>query len=314
MIALRRALATEQAARDVETYAAWGEKLTLQQYLDREARLRAHPWPRHALRTWLLVEGTQTLASCETYAMDAWKQPRGGRLRVEGIASVYVEAALRGQGHATALMHALAERMRDEGAGALILFSDVGPALYARSGFVARPALERQIAPEPGDAANVCDRLVAAQALADALTAAPRPDDGLLIWPSAAQLSWHLEREAIYAEVLKRARPAACGAIAGATRAFWMADFKSNVLRILLLASSRTDEALAVLQAAARTASACGLERVVLWECAWPFALPDGGFGGTPLRRTVDSIPMILPLQPTIAPADWGHTARALWI
>ena len=309
---LRQATPSEQAARDVETFAAWGDPLTLLQYLAREARLRAHQWPQAALRTWLLEEDGAVLASCETYAMPAFRGAT--ELRVEGIASVFVAEAMRGHGHASALMKLLTPHLQETGTAAAILFSDVGPELYARCGFVARPALQRELPPEQGFAGDVCDRLFSSPELPAEYTRALLPDDALRIWPSVAQLQWHLEREAIYAEALGRMRPADRGAVAGRARIIWVADFKSGLLRILLLAASRTDEAMALLQAAQRTAHACGLSQVVLWECAWPFALPEGGAGGKQVRRLTDSIPMILALVPGIAPTDWGNTARATWI
>jgi predicted N-acetyltransferase YhbS len=309
---LRQATPTEQAARDIETYAAWGEQLTLPQYLQREARLRAHPWPKQALRTWILEENGGVLASCETYAMPAFRGEVA--LRVEGIASVFVAEPLRGTGHASALMQRLTLQLQASNAAAALLFSDVGPELYARCGFVARPALQRELTPEPGDASNVCDRLFSSGGLPAELARAILPDDALRIWPGALQLDWHCERESIYAEALGRTRPSHRGAVAGNARIVWVADFKSGLLRILLLSATRTDEALALLQAAQRMAHACGLGPVVLWECAWPFELPEGGAGGKQVRRTIESIPMILPLVPGIAPAEWGNTARATWI
>ena len=315
---LRLASAPEKAARDALTHAAWGQRLAMAQYLERERRLRAHPYAREAMRTWLLAggEGEGVLASCETFAMRAYlprQSAAASTSRVEGVASVFVEDRLRGRGLAVALMDALRERLRQEGALASILFSDVGLSIYERSGYAARPAISRVFEPAPGDPAGACDRVLteadAPAALHDALV----PDDALLIWPTAAQLDWHLERERIYADLLGARRPTFHAAAAGAGRAVFCADLKGARLMILQLAARRADEALALIQAARRVAHAAGLAEVVLWECAWPFELPDGAGGGRRVHRA-ESLPMICPLRDGIDPASWGQTSRATWV
>lgn len=309
---LRTATEAEKRARDEVTFVAWGDRLTLPQYLDREKRLRGHPWARAGMRTWLLVEGPEVLASCETFAMRAWWKNTGEHEGVvDGVASVFVEERLRGRGYATELMKRLASRLTEDARLASILFSNVGQELYERAGYFARPAIERVFAAEPGEPEHACDRLFGEEDLARELASAPRPGDGLLIWPTAEQLDWHLERERIYAGFLGRARLPVYGAAAGRARAFWRIDLKSDALIILLLAAERADEALAVLQAARRVAHEAVLPKVVLWECAWPFELPDDA---GKLHRRSESLPMICPLRPAVDPRGWGQTARALWI
>ena len=62
---LHLATETERAARDAVTFPEWGTRLTLEQYLERERVLRAHPFSR-GMRTWFLVEGSEVL--CEALA------------------------------------------------------------------------------------------------------------------------------------------------------------------------------------------------------------------------------------------------------
>lgn len=315
---IRLATSAEKTARDMLTHAAWGQRLTLEQYLERERRLRAHPYPREAMRTWLLIggEGEGVLASCETFAMRAYlpRQSAAASLsRVEGVASVFVEERLRGRGLAVDLMDALGERLRQDGALASILFSDVGLSIYERSGYVARPAISRVFEPEPGDPAGACDRVLTEVDAPKALHDACFPDDALLIWPTATQLDWHLERERIYAALLGAQRPACHAALAGTGRAVFCADLKSARLMILQLAARRTDEALALIQVARRVAHQAGLSEVVLWECAWPFELSDDAGGGRRVRRT-EALPMICPLRKGVDPASWGQTSRATWV
>lgn len=311
---LRLASDDEKRARDALTHAEWGQKLTVPQYLDREKRLRAHAWSRAAMRTWLLVEGSEVLASCETFAMRAFLE--NGHMQpglVDGVASVFVEPRLRGKQYASALMGRLVSRLGEEGRFASILYSDVGSALYERAGFAARPAIERIFAAEPGNPANACDRVFRETDFERELAVAPRPPDRLLIWPEAVQLDWHLERERIYAGFLGRERPAIHGAAAGSARIFWTADYKSERLMILTLAATQADEALALLQASRRAAHAAGLAQVVIWECAWPFELADDAGGGR-LHRRAESLPMLCPVRPGVDPHWWGQTSRATWI
>ncbi|MBS2026402.1 MAG: GNAT family N-acetyltransferase [Deltaproteobacteria bacterium] len=310
---LQRASDFERQLRDRLTYPAWGQRLTPEQYLERERRLRAQAWAATAMRTWLLVEEREVLASCETFAMGA--RFRGEKRVVEGVASVFVEERLRGKRYASAIFEKLLPRLRDEGALASILFSDVGESIYARVGYAARPALERLFSPEAGAPANVCDAVFSESMddLRAALADAPEPDDALLLYPSAVQLDWHIERERIYAQLVDEPRPPWHGARAGRGRAVWAGDLKNDQLVILWLAATRSDEALALIQAARRAAHGAGLSKVVLWECAWPFELAESAGGGRRVRRA-DSIPMIAPLVSGLDARDWGQTSRGVWI
>ena len=52
MPTLLRATPEQHLERDVCTYQAWGDKLTLDQYLAREAQLRRHPFSKN-MSCWL---------------------------------------------------------------------------------------------------------------------------------------------------------------------------------------------------------------------------------------------------------------------
>src|SRR5262249_37615349 len=79
---------------DKLTSAAWGQPLPLPQYLKRERRMRAAPFSR-GLRTWVLRDGANALASCESYEVPlAVRDPRKKNVHkglVHGIASVFVD-------------------------------------------------------------------------------------------------------------------------------------------------------------------------------------------------------------------------------
>src|SRR5438034_10538391 len=104
---LRLATDAEKVARDHVTFSEWGTRLTLAQYLEREAVLRAHPFSR-GMHSWLLVEGDAVLGSCETYDnVSCIGDVRGISW---SIASVYVAPELRGRGYAVRVMDLLGAR------------------------------------------------------------------------------------------------------------------------------------------------------------------------------------------------------------
>jgi GNAT superfamily N-acetyltransferase len=294
----------DKRERDRLSYEAWGDKLVLEQYLLREARLRTHPWARAAMTSWLWRDGRAVLASCEVFRM----QSAVGTTRGEtwAVASVFTEPSLRGRGHARAMMSALLERARSAGAQASILFSDVGAPIYEASGYVARPAEDLVFPPATGDPAAGVD------ALLHEAVEIPPPDDDFLIWPSAAQLDWHLERTRTYALLLGRPSLPAVGARAGSGVVLWAVDWKRDHLLILALGEARAHEAEALVQAARRVARQMELTDVRLWAQPWPF-VGRGDLGGDRVAR-VGSLPMIAPLAPSLTPAKWATIPRAIWV
>jgi GNAT superfamily N-acetyltransferase len=322
-VRLREAGAEAQGARDRATFEAWGPPLTLEGYLARERRLRAHRWAQGAMQTWFL-EGArgEVLASCETFRVEARAGADVGA--AWEVASVYTEPHLRGRGHAGRLMALLLERLRGEEGRplAVVLFSDVGPELYARAGFVGRPAVDLVLPPLPsppglhgGPGAGV-DALVAEADVGGAL-ARMRPLPGpVVLCPSEAQVDWHLERERVYCEQLGRPRPVAWGARAGASRALWAAAPKSGRLNVLRLDAHREEEAAALLACAQRVAHGAGLQEVRLWvEGGWAgLGALEGAVPGARRVAREDSLPMLAPLAAGVDPGGWECIPRALWV
>lgn len=303
----------QKLERDLATHAAWGERLTVGAFTERERRLRSHPWAREAMRTWFLVEGPELLASCETFRMKSWF--RRGEQREEGavlaVASVFTEPALRGRGHAAALLRRLVERtVREEpDVHGLVLYSDVGPALYARAGFHASAeTTDVVLEASHGDPAAVVDRLYREAEVPGALAQIPLPDVEFLVWPTAAQLDWHLERERAYAEFLSRPRPAFAGARAGRSILLWAGDLKNDRLVGLVMHADDVAGASALLEAARRIAAGAGLPEVRLWEVPRPFTTPGRREGRE------GSLPMLCPLARGLAVEAWQRIPRGLWV
>ncbi len=136
---LLEATLSEKVARDALTATAWGRQLSTQQFLAREAALRSHPFAKTSMRTWLWAADS-ILSSCETFEVAATRGATSGRAFI--VASVFTEPALRGRGHAVAMLNALALRLSTPDALAMVLFSEVGPSLYERSGFVGQPGVD----------------------------------------------------------------------------------------------------------------------------------------------------------------------------
>ncbi|MDP3506204.1 MAG: hypothetical protein Q8S33_38045 [Myxococcales bacterium] len=89
------------------------------------------------MRTWLWC-AESILCSCETFEVAATRGATSGRAFI--VASAFTEPALRGKGHAVAMLNALVERTPD--ALAMVLFSEVGPSLYERAGFFGQPGVD----------------------------------------------------------------------------------------------------------------------------------------------------------------------------
>lgn len=297
----------EKRARDQLTYDAWGEALSKEQYLVREERLCAHAWARASMQWWLWRERDgerRVLSSCETYKMSSAVDGRHGE--TWAVASVYTEPALRGRGYARAMMDAVVARARAEGAQASTLFSDVPPAVYEHSGYVARPAEDLLFPPAQGDAARGVDTLV------DIVGELEPYADDFSIWPTREQLDWHLERGRTYGLLLGRAPLPSLGARAGEGLAYWVPDWKHDRLLILWLDAAHAYEAEALVQAARNTAAAARLHEVRLWAQPWPFP-GRADLGGDRVRR-VGSVPMIAPLADGVKADMWTQIPRAVWV
>ncbi|WP_224247114.1 GNAT family N-acetyltransferase [Hyalangium gracile] len=318
---MRLVIATEaqKAARDVDTYPAWGKLLTPEKYLERELRLRAHPWARSVLKTWLLcAEDGAVLASCESYRMDSFlRGPDGAPSPGDsfGIASVFTEERLRGRGYATRLMDLVAAELERASprVHSALLFSDVGAPLYRRSGYQETEAWDWCFTPEPGEPAARVDRLLSEREVGAGLARMRRPEAPFFYWPTAEQVDWHIERERIYTELLSRPRPEAQGATVGESTALWYMTARSSALTMVMFDARTAEDAAALLGAARRVAHRAGLAQVVLWEEPALAPLLARVPGAARVARE-DSLPMLRPLRPGGVPTSGMPIPRALWV
>ena len=314
------------------TYASWGPPLTLAQYLQRERRLRATPFAR-GLRTWVLREGAVGLASCESFevplALTGPREKAARRGVVHGIASVYVEEQQRGHGHATTLLQKVHEQLAREGVLGCYLMSEIGPSLYARMGYVARPlrlcryaaadlVRERLPTPQPWTwlRENELPPLLAQRYR---VTRSP-----LTVETTAAQLGWHLASARYYAEALGRKVSEQIGARVGDAFVVWQPSYHKDVLRVLMLfpgerlgspgatvdpRGPELETVRNVLHAARFAAADLGLAQIEVWENASNSAYLRGG-----VRLAADDVPMLRPLLPGLRGEDWIDYERCHWL
>ena len=298
---LRPASADEQRARDVVTFEQWGTRLTLPQYLEREAALREHPWARERMTTWLLADGAGVLASCETFRNDSSVGAAAGSSW--SVASVFTEPDKRGKGYAAQLMKALVARLREEPAAhSSVLFSDVGAPIYEKSGYRAVPAFDWVL--PPGDFALEAQWLEAPTPAPPRGTALPGQ---LLLHPSALQLDWHHARSRLYARFLGVPALEHYGARTSAGAIWWTAQFKSNELLVLWLDAADAASATPLLRAAQLQAHRAGLPKVRVWETFSLAKVP----GAARTERDAE-LPMVVGLNVEIH--EWARVERALWV
>jgi len=119
------------------SYEIWNDGLSQAAYGRWWSAQLGTSWGRSHLRRTALVDGPTVLASAKEYWFDAVLDARP--IRVIGIGAVFTQPAHRGKGVAAALIEQLLERAAREGAGLALLFSEIGPAYYARLGFTALP-------------------------------------------------------------------------------------------------------------------------------------------------------------------------------
>ncbi len=324
---VRIANETETRARDPVCYSEWGRPLTPEQFEKRELTLRAHPWAKARMQTWILRDphAGRTGTSCETFCMDS--RATNARGHTYGIASVFTDSNLRGHGLAGKLLTGVAAQLKttDPLLQALILFSDVGVKIYARLGYQPLPSFDWIWT--VGEHTEPLPRIqtVTREQLLDTRLAAEF-DASFSVLPALAQLDWHAERTAFYGQQLGCRKQITCGWVRPRTQelvAAWAADWKENTLRILFNRSQTVEEFVQTRDAACAEAQSLGLKTVTQWEDSTCAAKEPAHFQAKRHPRD-GAIPMILPVAPSLMsllPTDremtsliWPECPRALWV
>ncbi|MCP3978456.1 MAG: GNAT family N-acetyltransferase [bacterium] len=124
-----------------ESHAVWGAGLSLADYRGTWDDVVGTPWgARHAsFWVWTGRRG-ELLSSLKLYR--PLVRVAGHTTRASVVGAVFTPRARRGLGHARDLLRAVLQRCEAEGASLAMLFTDIGPALYADAGFRTLPADE----------------------------------------------------------------------------------------------------------------------------------------------------------------------------
>jgi hypothetical protein len=120
-----------------QTYPLWGDGLTRRAYAQWNNAQEQTDWGRGHLQRLVLVDGGRVLATAKRY--DLLLTIDGRQVPTVGIGAVFTPVPLRGQGHARAMIDALLDVARGDGAALALLFSEIGSAYYQRQGFTVVP-------------------------------------------------------------------------------------------------------------------------------------------------------------------------------
>lgn len=255
----------------------WAKGLSVDEYIERERALAAHPWARAHLETRVLRDGGGAiLASFDALAMES---TAGGVLT---IASVFVAPERRGRDLARQMLALALEEAAASGRFAwALLFSDVGTRYYERLGFAPAPGgRERyEAAAIPG---AIAARPAGASALAEVRAARRRAAADFALLPSDGLFDWQLERFRVFARVRGAAWPGALEArLPSGSFAVFAPNFRDRTLETLSLRAAAPEDRAALIDAARAQAFQLGLGAALLG--------PDG-------------IPMVRPLRPGAPP------------
>ena len=343
----------EDAARQLVVGAHWGDGLTPAQYATREAHVFATSAFAQRVKVVGLAlpdaESAVPAVSCEVYEMALLHVTSPGVLAsgtALGIASVFTLLQCRKRGLASSMLRALAASTHVAQSHALLLMSEVDPALYERCGYVApnklitdwvfSAATATAAAPVaatlflPGQVSlfvSQLNTLVKRDLLAHGGVGA------VAVVPSAEQFLWHSARFAGRCKALGLdTTPKACGAVRGDAFAIWALDAEDGVpiLRILaLVASADASDTAAVLAAAVQTAASAGAPagRTLAWTTGTLHATPSAQPWTPPMEQLASagvsviseprrclSVPMMAPLLPHLQPASWAWIPRGVWV
>lgn len=131
--------ATDSIVRQIydETWPIWGEGLSRERYERYNRAQLAVPWSKTHLDRLALMDGDTLLASAKRYGLTL--RVDGMEAPCLGIGAVFTSPALRGRGHAAALIEEMIGAASAEGAHYALLFSEIDPEYYARLNFVPVP-------------------------------------------------------------------------------------------------------------------------------------------------------------------------------
>ena len=120
-----------------DTFPLWGDGLTRKGYGHWNIAQERTDWGTRHLRRFALMDGARVLSSAKRYDLSLWL--KGRRVSALGVGAVFTPESQRGHGHAPAIIKALEDQARGDGAEVSLLFSEIGPDYYARLGYTQIP-------------------------------------------------------------------------------------------------------------------------------------------------------------------------------
>ena len=225
-------------------FAAWGDSLTLQDYLEEWDYLADVPLAENNGRIpWILTDRNNTpntrpvLASCETFRKRALITDRYGELSasiVYGIASVFVNPSHRCVGYGRRLLQELAKVFDSRHVGCLrpigsILYSDIGKTYYTKLGWRDLPVnfhaeFDPIAGPLPSNISWITSEELPQLCLDDemivrkSMVKLPKGKTHMMIAPDIEHMLWHMSKESFSCSKIFGNIPLAKGAIAGEER------------------------------------------------------------------------------------------------
>ena len=130
-----------------DTFSLWNDGLTRPDYERFNRAQMMTPWGTRHLERVAWMDGDTLLASAKRYGLTLAFD--GVQVPCVGIGAVFTPPALRGRGHAPALIEALSEEAARDGFEYVFLYSEIDPAYYARFGFETIPVTETTIGLKP---------------------------------------------------------------------------------------------------------------------------------------------------------------------
>lgn len=126
-----------------DTFSIWSDGLTRPDYERFNRAQMMTPWGTRNLERVAWMDGETLLASAKRYRLSLSFE--GSEVPCLGIGAVFTPPALRGRGHAAALIEALSAEAAREGTEYVFLYSEIDPEYYARQGFETIPITESTI-------------------------------------------------------------------------------------------------------------------------------------------------------------------------
>jgi hypothetical protein len=146
------------------------------------------------------MDGARVLSSAKRYDLSLWL--KGRRVSGLGVGAVFTPESQRGHGHAAAIVKALEDQARGDGAEVSLLFSEIGPQYYTRLGYTQIPLQTVEV--EVGQKDGAPAMMVRAGENSDAAGVAAMHDQrargfDLAMLPDEAQVRYSISKKRMFA-------------------------------------------------------------------------------------------------------------------